>query len=565
MKAIDSDSLLKSRLHAVAPAKLGGLAHALGPAMAAALSGVLLFAGFPPYNLPLLSWFALIPLLRAIEGKRSGQSFLLALWTGIVFILGVFNYHWIFDIHFDNNWQHAILAAYYVVYVGYSAAYVGAFGLCFSRISRRFGLFVALLAAPFFWVALEFLRSNMFFLAFPWALLAHSQYQVTPVIQVSSVTGAYGVSFLIVLVNCALFALLFPFLGSGKNGSSFQLAMSALERRGLVFLASATVAATLVYGYLSMVDRWAGRSIGVAALQGNIEQNRKWDQKYSRSIMDTYDRLTHEAASGKPDLIVWPESATPSYLESNPGLYRVVKSLAKEVRTNLLIGTSGTPKFQRGDTASQSGVNSMVLIRPDTGFGKELKYDKIRLLPFGEYLPLENVIPWSYIGVPTPALSISGKETTLLSTPDFRFGAPICWENVFPDLIRGFVKAGGQFIVNSTNEAWFGKTPVPYHFLSMSVFRAVENRRFMVRCANTGISCVIDPCGRVVDRVRDAEGRDIFVTGIVSARITCLDSLTIYTRCGDWPAAASLICSAALFLASLRRGRIQASPHGGVF
>ena len=556
---------MRSQLHLSAAARFGDLVRAFGPVMAGTLSGVLLFTGFPPYNLPLLSWFALLPLLWAIKGKRPGRSFFLAFWTGIVFILGVFNYHWIFGIHFDNRWQHYLLVAYYVVYVVYTAAYVGTCGLCFSRLTRRFGLPVAVLSAPFFWVAMEFLRSNMSFLAFPWALLAHSQYQITPVIQVSSVTGAYGVSFLIVLVNSALFALLLPLLGGERKGNPFQPAMRSVTRWGIVSFASAAVAATLIYGYLSLVERRPGKSIAVAVLQGNIEQHKKWDQKYSRFIMDTYGRLTRKAARGRPDLIVWPESATPLYLGSNRSLYLEVKALAEEADANLLIGTSGCPKFGSNEAASQSGLNSMMLISPRIGFGMEPKYNKIRLLPFGEYLPLEKVIPWSYLGVPTPPPSASGEKTTVLSTPDFRFAAPICWENIFPDLVRGFVKAGGQFIVNSTNEAWFGKTPVPYHFLSMSVLRAVENRRFVVRCANTGVSCVIDPCGRVVDRVRDAEGRDVFVTGIVSARITCLDSQTIYTRFGDWPAAVSLVCAATLLLASLRRRRIKAFDHHGGF
>jgi apolipoprotein N-acyltransferase len=110
----------------------------------------------------------------------------------------------------------------------------------------------------------------------------------------------------------------------------------------------------------------------------------------------------------------------------------------------------------------------------------------------------------------------------------------ICWENLFSDLVRQFVKRGAQFIVNITNEAWFGETAAPYQFLSMSVFRAVENRVYVVRCANTGISCFIDPCGRVVDRVKDENGRDIFVRGIVTGSVIPLESNTIYTRYGDW-------------------------------
>jgi apolipoprotein N-acyltransferase len=552
MKAMDSAALLVSRRRA--PTSFRDLALALGPALAAALSGVLLFAAFPPCNLWPAAWFSLVPLYWVIAGKSGGRAFLLGLLAGIIFFLGT------------SNWLMAV-PSYKLLHLGilalYFGSWIGLFGFCLSRITRSFGLTVALLAAPFCCVALEFLRSNMFFMSLPWGVLAQSQYRVIPVIQMSSVTGGYGVSFLIVLVNSALFALLFPFVAPGSR--SFSCVMGKLEKWGLLSLASTAVAATLVYGHFSIVDGWPGKSIRVAALQGNIAQHRKWDRKSSRFIMDTYDRLTREAARSRPDLIVWPESATPWYLDSSSGLYPEVKRLAKGAGACLLVGTAGSPKFSSSDAPSQPGLNSMVLIGPDTGFGTDQKYDKIRLLPFGEYLPLEKVIPWSYIGIPAPAPSISGEKTTLLSTPDFRFAAPICWENVFPDLIRGFVRDGAQFIVNGTNEAWFGRTGAPYQFLSISVFRAVENRRFVVRCANTGISCIIDPCGRVVDRVRDAAGNDICVTGVVNAQITCLDSLTTYTQYGDWLAATSLICAAALLLASLRRGRTKALPDGGAF
>lgn len=562
MRALDPEVIFKDRLSTAARKGVGDLAGALFSAAAAALSGALLFAAFPPYNLSLFIWFAIAPLLWAVAGKTPGRSFLLGYLAGVVFFLGVFDYHWVFVVHIADPWLQAILMAYYGVLVGYSALYIGAFALCFGLVSRRFRLSVALAAVPFFWVAQEYLRANMFFLAFPWAFLAHSQYRVIPLIQVSSLTGAYGLSFLIALVNAAFFTLLLPVFRTGKK-DSFQFTMTPAARWGLVFVASAALGATLVYGYVSMTNRWAGKSIKVAVLQGNIDKHRKFDRKFSRFIMDTYDRLTREAAQSAPDLIVWPESATPRYIESNPDIFLHVKRLAWQVHASLLIGTAGYPKFQTGDAAAPAGRNSVVLIRPDTGFGRAQKYDKVRLLPFGEYLPLKKVIPWSYIGVPAPYPTLPGRQARVISTPDFRVGTPICWEAVFPDLVRSFVRAGAQFLVNATNEGWFGKTAVPYYFLSMSVFRAVENRRFVVRCANTGISCIIDPCGRVVDRVRDKLGRDIFVAGTVSARITCLDSLSIYTRYGDWPAGASLIVSAGLLLACLRRSRLRGSPYGG--
>ena len=158
---------------------------------------------------------------------------------------------------------------------------------------------------------------------------------------------------------------------------------------------------------------------------------------------------------------------------------------------------------------------------------------KIHLLPFGEYLPAKGSIPWRMIGVKPVQGYTPGKEFTVLELPPYRFGAPICWENIFPYIVRNFVKNGAQFIINITNAAYFGRTAAPYQVLSMAVFRAVENRVYLARAANIGISCIIDPFGRVVDRVKNEKGEDIFVRGVLTGTIIPQDSKTFYTRYGD--------------------------------
>jgi apolipoprotein N-acyltransferase len=149
-----------------------------------------------------------------------------------------------------------------------------------------------------------------------------------------------------------------------------------------------------------------------------------------------------------------------------------------------------------------------------------------------------------------------GTEFTVFEGPSFQFGTTICWENIFADLVRKFVKNGAQFIVNITNEAWFGKTAAPYQFVSMSVFRAVENRVYVVRCANTGVSCFIDPHGRIVDRLRDTTGRDLYVQGVLTGTVIPSDYKTIYTRYGDWFVWLCMGSSLALlFFAFLKRNQ----------
>jgi len=215
-------------------------------------------------------------------------------------------------------------------------------------------------------------------------------------------------------------------------------------------------------------------------------------------------------------------------------IYANVWQAAREASASLLLGSSQQRKFEENKSKKFSYQNSAYLVQPVKRLVRHQRYDKIRLLPFGEYLPLKDNIPWASIGIPKIAGYVPGKEFTVFELPDFKFAVTICWENIFPNMVRRFVKGGAQFIVNITNEAWFGQTAAPYQFLSMSVFRAVENRVFVVRCANTGISCFIDSCGRVFKRVRNKDGKDIFVRGVLTASVVPLDSRTLYTRYGDW-------------------------------
>jgi apolipoprotein N-acyltransferase len=291
---------------------------------------------------------------------------------------------------------------------------------------------------------------------------------------------------------------------------------------------------TLVYGYFSITNIIPGEKIKISLIQGNIEQSKKWDPKYAGEIMETYSRLTLKASEAHPSLIIWPETATPRSIRSDAKLFVEIKEIAEKAGAYLLLGSAQDQKFEKEETKTIQYLNSAYLIPPDPEVIESQRYDKIRLFPFGEYLPFKGLIPWSLIKVRESGSYGAGKEFTIFELPACRFGVTICWENVFPDLVRQFAKKGAQFIINMTNEARFGKTAAPYQLVSMSVFRAVENRIYVVRCANTGVSCIIDPHGRIIDRISDEKGQDIFIEGIMTAWITPLESKTIYTRYGDW-------------------------------
>ena len=523
--------------------------------LASVLSGLILYLAFPPFHFPILAWFAMVPLLLAITGSRPFTSFLYAFIFGVVFYTGIF--YWIFDIQKYNILHHAILGIYL-------CPLTGGFGMVISYLARKRNISTALWAAPFLWVAQEFIRSNLDFLALPWGLLAHSQYQQPLIIQIAGFTGSYGISFLIVLVNSSITAAIYSLLIKFRTPQQTGIKSGLLPGSPVLILAASVfLLLTLLYGYIETTRSISGRKINITVVQGNIEQSMKWDEKFAPEIMKIYSSLTMKAAGQKPDLIVWPETATPRAINRDRKLYDRVKHIATSANISLLLGSAQVQKFkvEGSQVKNLKYLNSAYLISPDTNRKKDRRYDKIRLLPFGEYLPYKESIPWSYIGVPEVDYYLPGQEFTIFDLNDYRFGVTVCWENIFPDIVSGFVKKGAQFIINLTNEAWFGESAAPYQFLSMSVFRAVENKIFIIRCANTGISCFIDPHGRIVKRLEDESGKDIFIRGILNGSIVPRKSNTLYTQWGDWFAWLSIL---GLFIILLQSVLRKQKPHSSL-
>jgi apolipoprotein N-acyltransferase len=493
--------------------------------LATLFSGILLFAAFPSYNFSLLAWVALLPLLLVLTRNKPLHSFFLSFFFGVVFYTGFF--YWIFDLPKYNILHHTILGVYL-------CPLLGIFGWLISFTTKRAGVAAALFLAPFAWITQEYIRSNLYFLSLPWGLLAHSQYESPLIIQIAGSTGTYGLSFLIVLVNSGLTALLYPLFIINKP--HHQTAISKRGKISVVSTAATLLLLNLLYGYFETIRPIQGEEIKVGLVQGNIEQSRKWDEKYAPVIMQIYADLTQRISKEKPTLIVWPETATPRAINHDPKLYDQVRHIAKSANTHLLVGSSQLQKFKlkNGKPQEVKYTNSAYLISPGVAKKKDPRYDKIRLLPFGEYLPHRENIPWSYLHVPDVNHFLAGKKYVVFKLPQFNFAVTICWENLFPEMVRQFVQHGAQVIINITNEAWFGETAAPYQFLSMSVFRAVENSIYVIRCANTGISCFIDPFGRIVNRITDAQGKDISVRGILTESVFHRKTVTFYNRYGDW-------------------------------
>ncbi len=513
--------------------------------LASLLSGALLVLAYPDYDVSWLAWIALVPLILAIFGTTPKQGFFLCFVFSVVLFSGVCR--WIFEVSRYTLLHHLLVS----IILGVP---LSVFGWAFALISSRRGATLALSMAPFIWVSLEYVRSNLSFLTLPWALLGHSQYQTLSVIQISSVTGAYGVSFLVLLVNASLSAAI---LTGVHRLKIIEIPPShRLSQRGTVLILMTTAALTglvLLYGKMHLSRPIDGKSLKLSVVQGNIEQAKKWDRRYRNYIIEKYEKLSREASKEQPGLIIWPEASTPGLVLKDITLITRITGLVREINTYFLIGSSEHPKFHKAPSEFGRFGNTALFFSPD---GRVLgQYLKIRLVPFAEQVPYEKLIPWPQFIVPkgTRSYDVPGNEITLFDLQGTKFGVLICWESIFPGLFRSFVKEGAQFMVNITNEGWFKKPTIFYQYVAMNVFRAVENRVYLVRCANTGVSCFIDPYGNILRKVKDEKGRDIFVPGVLTASVIAANSKTIYTRWGDWFCFLSIGCSIACLILTISR------------
>ena len=471
-------------------------------------SGILIFLSFPKFDLEFLAWFALVPLFYAIEEKGLFHSFVHGCITGFVSFLGIL--YWIIvAIHTYGNVPLMLSGLILLLLVVYLSLFVGAFTFLTRLIQIRSGL-QTILFAPILWVALEYLRSFLL-TGFPWASLGYSQYLNLPFIQMADITSVYGLSFVILLVNATLFGVLRQW--SKKAFPVREVAVTAL-----------ILLSFLIYGYVKMgvVERQMIQNppLKIGLVQGNIDQSIKWDESFQKETLKIYERLSFKVAEEKPGLIIWPETATPFFFQDEKEYQPMVLDVPKRTQAFLLFG-SPSYKIERGKI---NHYNSAFMISPS---GERVgEYDKIHLVPYGEYVPLQEFISLGSLGEGIGNFK-PGKQIFNFSLPQGKFGVLICFEIIFPDLCRRFIKGGADFLVTITNDAWFGRTSAPYQHLSMAAFRAIENRVFICRAANTGITAFIDPKGKIVKQ------SGIFKEGAMDGTIYLSKGKTFYTLYGD--------------------------------
>jgi len=414
-----------------------------------------------------------------------------------------------------------------ILFAFYLALYMGCFSLIITWLCKKPSIFIII--TPVLWVALEYIRTHLL-TGFPWALLGHSQYKFLNLIQLSDITGVYGISFILAFSNCALFLTLLFFKKIKWNNYHITKTLTVSSILILISIFSLSLA----YGRYRVkeMDRLISEAPEkqISVIQGNIDQSMKWESEIQKVTIDQYINLSRSTGDNNPDLIVWPETALPFYFLYDYKLTEHARRGFEELGTYFLIGS---PSFKR-DTEGVKYFNSAYLIDPEKTTPD--KYDKTHLVPFGEYIPLGKWIP---IGKMVEGIGdfSTGEIGKVLLWNDSAIGIQICYEVIFPDLSRKQTLNGADLLVNITNDAWFGNTSAPYQHFFMTVFRAVENRRSLIRAANTGVSGFIDPVGRVISTT------PIFEKAAITESVPMLKQQTFYTSHGDLFAVLCLIIS----------------------
>ena len=486
----------------------------------AVCGGVLLTCTFPGIGVAGCAWFAIVFLLVAIRNATGRQGFYLGLIFGFVHFVTLL--YWLVPTMYRYGPMPIWLSIGCLLLLAfYLALYAAAFAVIITEGCGHPAS--CLWMVPVVWVGLEYARTFLV-TGFPWELLGYSQYRFLDLIQIVDIFGVYGLSFIIAFANAVLFLCVMYFSRGKWHGRRISPAWPAIAVLGLAVV----LCGVGLYGKhrIAAMDNLITKSdrLKVSVIQGNIPETMKWDAALQQEITHQYISLSQQVKPAAPDLVVWPETAVPFYFFYDEALTKQVLEGVMRVGTCFLIGS---PSFEY--RANDDGVNlynTAYLIDPR---GRIIgKYDKVHLVPFGEYVPLKQWIPFVGKLVPGVGDFCPGNRGHVLMMGKVGIGTQICYEIIFPDLSAAMVRQGANLLVNITNDAWFGQTAAPLQHFSMAVFRAVENRRSLVRAANTGISGFVDPAGRVIT----ASG--LFKTAVLTRSVPIIRGhRSYYTTHGD--------------------------------
>jgi apolipoprotein N-acyltransferase len=461
----------------------------------AVIAGLMLAAAFPKADFSLLAWVALVPLVAATEGPSLTGVFGYAFVTGVVFFAG--SLYWIAPSVQLNSHKPLVVALNYVAVLSAVEGLFIAVAIWSAELtSRRLGL-TRLASFPTAWVAMEWLRS-WFPIGFPWNPLGGAAYRQILVIQLAALIGVSGVSALVVLINVVLWKLL-------KRDSPWR------EKVRPLAVGSAALTFTLTFGLFRMMRASGPAPAGelkVAMVQADIPQQEKWEPNLLPINFEVYAKATSEAAREHPDLIVWPETAAgfvfqpvnfyPAGMELQSRYWNRLTDLVAGTGVPLLFGAPAIDMELAAKTPVAPEIpmrNRAYLLAGDGRVGPY--YDKVELVPVGEYSLKVFGHGFKRL-VEAPGDFVPGDSLKPMTIGKAKLGILICYESIFPRLARSEVRNGADLLVNMTNDSWYGRSSAPYQLLAMAATRAVENGVPMIRVANSGISAVIEPTGRIM-------------------------------------------------------------------
>ena len=481
---------------------------------------------------------ALTPLVVALVRPSAAapslrRAFFLGLLTGAVYF--TVTLYWLVETMTTfGGLSLAIAVVAATLLVAYLALFPAVFAMVVLRLRRAMGVHWAVLCVPPVWVATELGRQYVWD-GFPWALLGYTQVSVLPIAQLASVTGVYGLSFILAL-------------------TSATAALVIVERDTRRWKVAGTVAVLLVACAIWGRHRinegslaTAGDPVRVAVVQGNILQSEKWNRSLRDAIIGRYIAMTRQAIERGATFIIWPESAMPVNFEDDAIRSSPIRRLARESNVTLLIGSDQEEGLRAGLHPGDPGYhlyNAAFLIKPDGTTAAV--YRKMHLVPFGEYVPLQRLL--FFVGPIVESVSsfTPGDTPVVLPVGNHLASTAICYEVIYGNLIRQFVLNGSGLLTTITNDGWYGRTSAAYQHWDQASMRAIENGRYLARAANTGISGFVDPYGRVVEK------SSLFEQTLIVQDVRFLQGRTIYSRIGDLIAWLCLAFSLAALLASWR-------------
>ncbi len=498
------------------------------------LSGLALNIAFPNIELHWFIWIGIIPIFFVLNNSNLLSGFFLGfVYSFVHYFFLIFWVTYTFTIYGNLSW---IVAIGILSFLCFALAIFNAIAFFLtSWICRK--PYVFLYCTPVFWVTFDYLKSFMF-TGLPWEYLAYSQYTNLKLIQIADIFGIYGVTFLIVLVNCFIYLFIIFLLKKDWKGSKIKKEFLIYN---FVFIIIIFVC-VFFYGNIKIstinIVKNESKHVTASIVQGNINQKDKWKENFQKSTVDKYLDLSLSLINkrAKPDIIVWSETALPFYfLYENKYTPTVIDGI-KKINTDFLVGS---PSYSHIKDEIKY-YNTAFLI--DSKGNNRGKYNKVHLVPFGEYVPdfWKNFFPFLHKIVKGTLGDFSPGQPIALDWSKCKLGIQICFELIYPELYRALVKDDAELLISMSNDAWFGTSKAAYQHFSMVIFRAIENRRAIIRSGNTGISGFIDPTGKIIKQTQ------VGVEAVETETVPIITLKSFYTQYGD---VFSIVCVIITFFA----------------